>query len=66
MLKLLQQRLKGPVEPVEAVGWNGDAIEAEAFAYLALRSQVGLPISFPGTTGIKAAATGGRLFPATK
>ena len=61
----LGERLGAPVAPVEAVGWNGDALEAEAFAYLALRSRAGLPISFPGTTGVKAAATGGRLFPAT-
>jgi 1,6-anhydro-N-acetylmuramate kinase len=37
--------------PVEAVGWDGDALEAQAFAYLALRSLGGLPLSLPGTTG---------------
>jgi anhydro-N-acetylmuramic acid kinase len=51
-----------PVAPVEEVGWNGDALEAQAFAYLAVRSLKGLPITWPGTTGIAAAATGGRLF----
>jgi anhydro-N-acetylmuramic acid kinase len=45
----------------EAVGWRGDAIEAEAFAYLAARSLKGLPISFPGTTGVAAPMTGGRI-----
>ena len=34
-----------PVDPVEAVGWDGDALEAQAFAYLAVRSTLGLPPS---------------------
>ncbi|ESQ76990.1 anhydro-N-acetylmuramic acid kinase [Asticcacaulis sp. YBE204] len=51
-----------PVEIAEDVGWRGGAIEAEAFAYMAARSLRGLPISFPGTTGVKAPLIGGRLF----
>lgn len=47
--------------PAEAVGWRGDAVEAECFAYLALRVQRGLPISFPGTTGAPRPLTGGRM-----
>jgi anhydro-N-acetylmuramic acid kinase len=43
----------------EDAGWRGDSIEAEAFAYLAARTARGLPISFPGTTGVKQAMTGG-------
>jgi anhydro-N-acetylmuramic acid kinase len=50
------------VEPVERVGWDGDALEAQAFAYLAVSSLDGLPLSFPGTTGVKVPMTGGRLF----
>jgi anhydro-N-acetylmuramic acid kinase len=50
-----------PVRTAEAVGWRGDAIEAEAFAYLAARTARGLPISFPGTTGVARAMTGGRI-----
>lgn len=46
-------------EPIEALGWNGDATEAEGFAYMAVRALNGLPISFPGTTGVKKAMTGG-------
>jgi anhydro-N-acetylmuramic acid kinase len=46
-------------EPIEALGWNGDATEAEGFAYMAVRSLQGLPISFPGTTGVPAPMTGG-------
>ena len=37
----------------------GDAVEAEAWAYLAVRSVRGLPITFPGTTGVRAPMTGG-------
>jgi len=51
-----------PVEAVEEVGWNGDALEAEAFAYLAVRALRGLPLSLPGTTGARRAVTGGRLY----
>jgi anhydro-N-acetylmuramic acid kinase len=43
----------------ERAGWRGDAIEAEAFAYLAARTLKGLPISFPGTTGVGIPLTGG-------
>lgn len=51
-----------PVDPVEAVGWDGDALEAQAFAYLAVRSTLGLPLSLPSTTGVARPMTGGRLF----
>ncbi|WP_157217017.1 anhydro-N-acetylmuramic acid kinase [Flavisphingomonas formosensis] len=53
-------------EPIEALGWNGDATEAEGFAYMAVRSLEGLPISFPGTTGAPEPMTGGVLNPALK
>lgn len=59
----LRDALQVPVSPVEAVKWNGDMLEAEAFAYLAVRSFLGLPISFPGTTGVKTALSGGKLAP---
>ena len=57
----LAKRLGVPVEPVEAVGWNGDALEAQAFAYLAVRSLRGLPLSLPTTTGVPRPIPGGRL-----
>jgi len=50
-----------PVEPVDVMGWDGDALEAQAFGYLAVRSLTGLPLSFPGTTSVPAPQTGGRL-----
>lgn len=58
------RRLGVPVEPVEAVGWNGDLIEAQCFGYLAVRSLKGLPLSLPGTTGVPVPMPGGRLFAA--
>ncbi len=58
----LARRLAVPVAPVEAAGWDGDALEAQAFAYLATRSLAGLPLSLPSTTGVARPMTGGRLF----
>nr|WP_314093906.1 anhydro-N-acetylmuramic acid kinase [uncultured Shinella sp.] len=49
------------VVAAEAVGLNGDSMEAEAWAYLAVRSLRGLPLTFPGTTGVKVPVTGGLL-----
>ena len=48
-----------PVEPVEAVGWQGDALEAQAFGFLAVRSLHGLPLSLPSTTGVPEPMRGG-------
>ena len=55
----LATRLPCRVVTADALGWDGDAIEAQAFAYLAVRSRLGLPITFPGTTGVAAPITGG-------
>jgi anhydro-N-acetylmuramic acid kinase len=49
------------VEPAESLGWSADAMEAQAFAYLAVRSRAGLPLTFPTTTGVPSPMTGGRL-----
>jgi anhydro-N-acetylmuramic acid kinase len=57
----LRQALGVPVDPVEAVGWDGDALEAQAFAFLAVRSLDGLPLSLPTTTGVPRPMTGGVL-----
>jgi anhydro-N-acetylmuramic acid kinase len=64
LMAALARALAAPVEAVERVSWDGDALEAQAFAYLAVRSLDGLPLSFPGTTGVKAPTRGGRRFPA--
>ncbi len=54
--------LGAPVDSVEVVGWQGDAIESQAFAYLAVRSLRGLPLSLPETTGVPRPLTGGALY----
>jgi anhydro-N-acetylmuramic acid kinase len=50
-----------PADPVEAVGLDGDMLEAQAFAFLAVRVLRGLPTSAPGTTGCPAPVSGGRI-----
>ncbi len=45
----------------EEAGFDGDSMEAEAWAYLAVRALKGLPLTFPGTTGVHHAVTGGRI-----
>lgn len=60
MMAAIAAELGRPVEPVEAVGWNGDLMEAQAFAWLAVRSVRGLPLSLPSTTGVPEPMTGGR------
>ena len=52
-------RLLPNVQPAEAHELNGDSMEAEAWAYLAVRALRGLPITFPGTTGVAREMTGG-------
>jgi anhydro-N-acetylmuramic acid kinase len=61
MMAALAERLQVPVEPVESVGWDGDGLEAQAFAYLAVRSCKGLPLTMPTTTGVPQPLTGGIL-----
>lgn len=65
LLAELRRRLPAPVRVAEEVGWAGDAIEAQAFAYLAVRSIVGLPLSWPTTTGVSEPVSGGRLWKPT-
>jgi anhydro-N-acetylmuramic acid kinase len=59
---MLAERLApARVETGHAAGWSVDSLEAQAFAYLAVRSLRGLPITFPGTTGAPHPLTGGVL-----
>ncbi len=62
LMRALAARLGAPVDPVEAVGWQGDALEAQAFAWLAVRSLKGLPLSVPQTTGVAQPCPGGQLY----
>jgi anhydro-N-acetylmuramic acid kinase len=60
LMRMLGERLApARVETAEAVGWSADALEAQAFAFLAARHLRRLPITFPGTTGVARAMTGG-------
>lgn len=59
LMRMLQARVEGDVVTAEAVGLNGDSIEAEAWAFMAVRSLRGLPLTFPGTTGVPWPAPGG-------
>ena len=61
IMAMLNMRAQVEAVPAEAVGWRGDAIEAECFAFLAVRVVRGLPISFPTTTGAPRPLQGGRL-----
>ena len=61
LMEMLQTALDVPVDPVEAVGLDGDMLEAQAFAHLAVRVLRGLPTSCSGTTGVRAAVSGGIL-----
>jgi anhydro-N-acetylmuramic acid kinase len=62
LMRMLAERLApAPIETANDVGWSADALEAQAFAYLAVRSLRQLPITFPGTTGVAAPLTGGVL-----
>jgi anhydro-N-acetylmuramic acid kinase len=61
LMSMLAGGVANALVPVEAIGLNGDVIEAEAWAYMAVRSVAGLPITFPETTGVAQPLTGGVL-----
>ncbi len=61
LMAMLSVALDCPVAPVEEVGLDGDMLEAQAFAYLAVRVARGLPTSCPGTTGVREAVVGGTV-----
>jgi anhydro-N-acetylmuramic acid kinase len=62
LMRMLAERLApAQVETAGAVGWSADALEAQAFAYLAVRTLKGLPLTFPTTTGAPRPLTGGIL-----
>jgi anhydro-N-acetylmuramic acid kinase len=62
LMRMLSERLApAHVESAHAVGWSVDSLEAQAFGFLAVRSLRGLPLTFPGTTGVPRPLTGGVL-----
>ncbi|MEQ8389655.1 MAG: anhydro-N-acetylmuramic acid kinase [Thalassospira sp.] len=62
VMKTLNARLGVPVRSVDDLDWDGDAVEAECFGYLAVRHLRELPLSFPGTTGVSEPCCGGKLY----
>ena len=61
LMDLLARHMTAEVQPVEAAGLNGDMLEAQAFAFLAVRVLRGLPTSCPSTTGVGALVGGGQI-----
>ncbi|MBK5933003.1 anhydro-N-acetylmuramic acid kinase [Rhodovulum imhoffii] len=61
MMRALACRTGIPALPVEAVGLNGDMLEAQAFAFLSVRAMRGMPLSAPGTTGVRMPVSGGKM-----
>ncbi len=65
LIKSIENKIKKmgaltePLKYIDDYGINGDFIESQAFAYLAIRSYLKLPISFPNTTGCRKPCTGG-------
>jgi anhydro-N-acetylmuramic acid kinase len=64
IMAMLDLHLGGGVDPIEAINCNGDALEAQAFAFLAIRSLYGMPLSLPKTTRVPRPMGGGTLFKA--
>ena len=64
LMAMLKARVAAPVIPANDAGWDGDALEAEGFAYLAMRAKRGLPLSLPTTTGVVRPMTGGKYWKA--
>ena len=61
LMQMIKALAPCPVSPVEAVGFDGDMLEAQAFAYLGVRVFGGLATSAPGTTGVAAPVGGGKV-----
>jgi len=61
LMAMMAERCGLPVEKVESVGWQGDALEAQAFGWLAVRHVKRLPLSWPETTGVPQPLCGGVL-----
>lgn len=63
LVRMLRQKIDTPVDAAREVKWNGDFLEAQGFAFLAVRHMFGLPFSFPATTGVPHSICGGLLHP---
>jgi anhydro-N-acetylmuramic acid kinase len=61
-MKWIEQLSGIKTASVDDLGWSGDGMEAEAFAYLAVRSHLDLPLTLPSTTGVAFPTCGGKKF----
>ena len=61
IIKLMQETFRGKLSTADHLNLNSDFIESQAFAYLGIRRIKDLPISFPSTTGVKYAVSGGKV-----
>ena len=61
MMKRISQTTNIPAHNIDVLGWNGDAVESQGFAYMAVRTLLNEPISYPTTTGCNAPCVGGKL-----
>ena len=61
LINSIQNKIHNEIKKIDVLDINGGFIESQAFAYLAIRSYLGLPISFPETTGCNRPTTGGVL-----
>ena len=59
LVKSIQRKINSQINLIDDLGIDGDFIESQAFAYLAIRSYLKLPISFPKTTGVRKPCSGG-------
>jgi anhydro-N-acetylmuramic acid kinase len=61
LVRLIARNVGVEVATADEVGWSAAFLEAQAFAYLAVRSLKGLPLTYPSTTGVPEPTTGGVL-----
>jgi len=61
LVKKIEEKINTSLKPIDDFGIDGDFIESQAFAYIAIRSFLNLPISFPETTGVKKPCAGGTI-----
>ena len=59
LINSIEKKINKVMKMIDDFGIDGDFIESQAFAYLAIRSYLKLPISFPSTTGVSKPCTGG-------
>lgn len=66
MMELLAKETGKAIGSIEELGTDGDMVEAQAFAFLAVRSLYNMPLSLPSTTGVKTPLTGGVFYERSK